>query len=219
MNDYILNIKDLHKSFMKARQKIEVLVNFNIEIAKGEFVVIVGPSGSGKSTLLHILGGLDTPDSGLLLYNNQNIFGKNNNMDNYRKHVVGFVFQHHYLMPDFTILENVMIPAMVAGLGDKEAKEKAYKIIEFLGLSDRIEHYPAECSGGEGQRAAICRALINNPEIILADEPTGNLDRKNSDNVLNIFLNENKRGTTIIVATHDENIANCADKVVHLEKR
>ncbi|MDY6821766.1 MAG: ABC transporter ATP-binding protein [Deferribacterota bacterium] len=219
MNDYILNIKDLHKSFMKARQKIEVLVNFNIEIAKGEFVVIVGPSGSGKSTLLHILGGLDTPDSGLLLYNNQNIFGKNNNMDNYRKHVVGFVFQHHYLMPDFTILENVMIPAMVAGLGDKEAKEKAYKVIEFLGLSDRIEHYPAECSGGEGQRAAICRALINNPEIILADEPTGNLDRKNSDNVLNIFLNENKRGTTIIVATHDENIANCADKVVHLEKR
>jgi lipoprotein-releasing system ATP-binding protein len=218
MNE-LLFAENISKTYKKGSYKIEVLKEFTLKVKAGEFMAIVGPSGSGKSTLLHILGGLDKPDSGNVLFKSVNILKDNNYLNKYRNKSVGFVFQYHYLMLDFTALENVMLPALVKGDSFKNAVRKGEEILEMLGLADRKEHYPSELSGGEQQRAAIGRALINTPEILLADEPTGNLDRTNSDKILSIFKKLNSEGLTIIVVTHDEHIANNANKVIHLEKR
>ena len=219
MNNTILRAENINKSYKKGVYTIEVLNNFSLNVNAHEFIAVVGPSGSGKSTLLHILGGLDKPDSGNVIYRDVNILQNNNYLDKYRNRSVGFVFQYHYLMQDFTALENIMIPSLISGDSFKNATKKSEDILKTLGLFDRMHHYPSELSGGEQQRTAIGRALINTPEILLADEPTGNLDRTNSDNVLSIFKELNAEGLTIIVVTHDEYIASAAHRVIHLEKR
>ena len=219
MNNTILRAENINKSYKKGVYTIEVLNNFSLNVNAHEFIAVVGPSGSGKSTLLHILGGLDKPDSGNVIYRDVNILQNNNYLDKYRNRSVGFVFQYHYLMQDFTALENIMIPSLISGDSFKNATKKSEDILKTLGLFDRMHHYPSELSGGEQQRTAIGRALINTPEILLADEPTGNLDRVNSDNVLSIFKELNAEGLTIIVVTHDEYIASAAHRVIHLEKR
>lgn len=219
MNEIILIADHINKSYKKNIYTIEVLSDFSLNVNAGEFIAVVGPSGSGKSTLLHILGGLDKPDSGRIIYKGVNILGNNEYLDRYRNKSVGFVFQYHYLMQDFTALENIMMPALISGNTFKSALRKGEELLEILGLSDRMHHYPSELSGGEQQRAAIGRALINSPEVLLADEPTGNLDKANSDKLLSIFKKLNTDGLTIIVVTHDEYIANNANRIIHLEKR
>ena len=219
MSETILIADNINKTYKKGIYTIEVLRNYFLEVKAGEFIAVVGPSGSGKSTLLHILGGLDQPDSGDIIYKGVNILDNSGYLDRYRNQSVGFVFQYHYLMQDFTAHENIMLPALIKGDTFKNASRKGEDILEILGLSDRMQHYPSELSGGEQQRAAIGRALINSPELLLADEPTGNLDRSNSDKILTIFKKLNADGLTIIVVTHDEYIASNAHRVIHLEKR
>jgi lipoprotein-releasing system ATP-binding protein len=219
MSETILIADNINKTYKKGIYTIEVLRNYFLEVKAGEFIAVVGPSGSGKSTLLHILGGLDQPDSGDIIYKGVNILDNSGYLDRYRNQSVGFVFQYHYLMQDFTAHENIMLPSLIKGDTFKNASRKGEDILEILGLSDRMQHYPSELSGGEQQRAAIGRALINSPELLLADEPTGNLDRSNSDKILTIFKKLNDDGLTIIVVTHDEYIASNAHRVIHLEKR
>ena len=219
MSETILIADNINKTYKKGIYTIEVLRNYFLEVKAGEFIAVVGPSGSGKSTLLHILGGLDQPDSGDIIYKGVNILDNSGYLDRYRNQSVGFVFQYHYLMQDFTAHENIMLPSLIKGDTFKNASRKGEDILEILGLSDRMQHYPSELSGGEQQRAAIGRALINSPELLLADEPTGNLDRSNSDKILTIFKKLNADGLTIIVVTHDEYIASNAHRVIHLEKR
>jgi ABC-type lipoprotein export system ATPase subunit len=203
----------------KSNPSIEVLKDFNLSVKSGEFIAVVGPSGSGKSTLLHILGGLDRPDSGKIYFKGEDIFLRRNTLDKYRNKNVGFVFQHYYLLADFTALENISLPNLIGGYSFKKAYKKAMGLLERLNLSDRLGHYPSQLSGGEQQRVAIGRALINEPELLLADEPTGNLDRYNSENVVEILTSLKDSGITIIIATHDESIAAFADRIIHLEKR
>lgn len=219
MSETILIADNINKTYKKGIYTIEVLKDYSLDVKDGEFIAVVGPSGSGKSTLLHILGGLDKPDSGNIIYKGVNILDNNGYLDRYRNQSVGFVFQYHYLMQDFTAHENIMLPSLIKGDAFKNASKKGEYILGILGLSDRMQHYPSELSGGEQQRAAIGRALINSPEVLLADEPTGNLDRSNSDKILNIFKKLNDDGLTIIVVTHDEYIASNAHRVIHLEKR
>ncbi|PLX67730.1 MAG: lipoprotein-releasing system ATP-binding protein LolD [Denitrovibrio sp.] len=190
-----------------------------MSVKSGERVAIVGPSGAGKSTLLQIIGGLDKPDSGTVVFDGENVFEKKGKMlDKYRNNSVCFVFQFHYLLEDFTALENVMIPALIAGVNRSEAEEKAKTLLERVGLSDRAQHFPTELSGGEQQRTAIARALMNGPRMILADEPTGSLDRKNSDEIIDMFDLMKKDGLTVLIVSHDETIADTCDRKVVLEK-
>lgn len=215
----MLEIVNLNKSFKKGSYTLNVLENFSMSVKSGERVAIVGPSGAGKSTLLQIIGGLDKPDSGTVVFDGENVFEKKGKMlDKYRNNSVGFVFQFHYLLEDFTALENVMIPALIAGVNRSEAEEKAKTLLERVGLSDRAQHFPTELSGGEQQRTAIARALMNGPRMILADEPTGSLDRKNSDEIIDMFDLMKKDGLTVLIVSHDETIADTCDRKVVLEK-
>ena len=214
----LLEAKNISKSYKKGDSVIKVLEFFDFEIDKGEFVSIVGPSGAGKSTLLHILGGLERPDDGFVLLNGVNIYDQDKKLDEIRNKYFGFVFQFHYLLDDFTAIENVALPGMINGK-EKEAFNRAKKILEKMGLIDRLNHLPSELSGGEQQRVAIARALINSPHIIFADEPTGNLDRANSEIVMNEFKKLKEEGIAIVLVTHDEKIAKIADRVITLEKK
>lgn len=190
-----------------------------MSVQPGERVAIVGPSGAGKSTLLQIIGGLDKPDSGTVMFDGENVFDKKGrHLDKYRNSAVGFVFQFHYLLEDFTALENVMIPALIKGTGRSEAKERAMALLMRVGLSDRAEHFPTELSGGEQQRTAIARALMNGPKMILADEPTGSLDRKNSDEIIAMFDLMKQDGLTVLIVTHDEGIADTCGRKIMMEK-
>jgi len=213
----LLEAKNLSKTFKKGDYLIKVLDNFNFEVDKGDFIAIVGSSGAGKSTLLHILGGLEKPDNGFVLLNGENIYQNEKELDNIRNQYFGFVFQFHYLLDDFTAIENVALPAMITGKKD-EAFKKAKAILEKMGLINRLNHFPNELSGGEQQRVAIARALINDPVIIFADEPTGNLDKENSKTVIDEFRRLNEQGITILMVTHDEHIASQAKKILRLEK-
>ncbi|MGA1861361.1 ABC transporter ATP-binding protein [Deferribacter thermophilus] len=213
----LLEAKNLSKTFKKGDYLIKVLDNFNFEVDKGDFIAIVGPSGAGKSTLLHILGGLEKPDNGFVLLNGENIYQNEKELDNIRNQYFGFVFQFHYLLDDFTAIENVALPAMITGKKD-EAFKKAKAILDKMGLINRLNHFPNELSGGEQQRVAIARALINDPLIIFADEPTGNLDKENSKTVIDEFKRLNEQGITILMVTHDEHIASQAKKILRLEK-
>lgn len=205
----MLKLKNINKFYDNKIEKIEVLKNINFEFNEGDFVSIQGKSGSGKTTLLNILGMLDVQSSGDILFNGENL--KKLNLDKFRNENVGFVFQFHHLLNEFTALENVMLPALVNKYKDKKEIEiRAKKILEDLGLSHRIHHKPLELSGGEKQRVAIARALINNPKILLADEPTGNLDFETSEKINNIFLELNKKGQGIIIVTHSIELANLA---------
>lgn len=211
----MIKLRDITKSY----GDIKVLRNINLEISRGEIVSIVGPSGAGKSTLLQIMGSLDRPDSGVVKYEDTDIFAlRNKELAHWRNGNIGFVFQFHQLLPEFSMLENVAMPALIAGASRKEAFNRASDIIDMLGLQDRANHRPAQLSGGECQRAAVARALINNPQVILADEPTGSLDSHNRDQLQQLFLNLREQlGQTFVIVTHDEALSSGADRVIHMK--
>lgn len=210
----MIDIKDIRKSF----GSLQVLKGISLHINKGEVVSIVGPSGAGKTTLLQIIGTLDKADSGTVYINGVDISGMNKNkLSEFRNKNIGFVFQFHQLLPEFTAIENVMIPAYIAGLSQSEAKKKAEELLIFMGLTDRATHKPAELSGGEKQRVAVARALINNPEVILADEPSGSLDSKNKEELHQLFFQLRDRfGQTFVIVTHDETLASITDRTIRL---
>ena len=197
---------------------LQVLKGIDLRINEGEIVSIVGPSGAGKTTLLQIMGTLDKPDSGTVLFDGFNINKyKEKALSAFRNKHIGFVFQFHQLLPEFTALENVMIPALIAGVSSKEAHERAMKILDFMGLVDRASHKPNELSGGEKQRVAVARALINDPAVILADEPSGSLDTHNKEDLHQLFFDLRDRlGQTFVIVTHDEGLAKITDRTVHI---
>ncbi|RLD42374.1 MAG: lipoprotein-releasing system ATP-binding protein LolD [Bacteroidetes bacterium] len=206
---------DIRKSF----GELEVLKGINLEINKSEIVSITGPSGAGKTTLLQILGSLENPTSGKIFINNTEL-GKLNSTElaKYRNKHIGFVFQFHHLLPEFDALENVFIPALIAKKSKKEAEKNALEILNYMGLKDRIHHKPNELSGGEQQRVAIARALINKPDVIFADEPSGNLDVKRSDELHNLFFNlRDEFGQTYVIVTHNKELADRADSKIVIE--
>ncbi len=202
----------------KSFGSLKVLKGIDLAIDKGEVVAIVGPSGAGKTTLLQIIGTLDTPDSGRLVINGTEI-GRLNEKElaAFRNRNIGFVFQFHQLLPEFTALENVMIPALIAREKASEAEKRAKEMLDFLQLSDRMSHKPAELSGGEKQRVAVARALINRPAVILADEPSGSLDTKNKEELHALFFDlRDQMGQTFVIVTHDEQLAADTDRVIHI---
>lgn len=203
----------------KSFGSLEVLKGINLEIPKGKIHSIVGASGAGKTTLLQILGTLSKPDSGDIFFNNKNISTfSENELSSFRNKEIGFVFQFHHLLPEFTALENVCIPAFIAKDSKTEAEKKALKLLQYLGLSDRINHKPSELSGGEKQRVAVARALINNPSVVLADEPSGNLDSANRDELHELlFKLRDDFGQTFIIVTHDDSFAERSNKIIHIK--
>ena len=214
----LLNAENIIKRFPSGQGYLEVLKGVNLDLNPGQLTILSGPSGSGKSTLLYLLGGLDKPDEGIIRFKGEEVSTfSTSRLDDYRNHKIGFVFQMHYLMPDFTAIENVIMPAMINGLSKSEAVEKAMPILSALSILDRKDHYPNQLSGGEQQRTAVARALINSPEIIFADEPTGNLDRENSISLLKLFRDfvENT-GVSFLIATHDPELAKLGEIQFHL---
>lgn len=211
----MINIQGITKSF----GSLQVLKGIDLHIDKGEVVSIVGPSGAGKTTLLQIIGTLDRPDSGSIEVDGINIRTLNaKKLSDFRNQHIGFVFQFHQLLPEFSALENVMIPAFISGNGKREAKERAKDLLAFMGLEDRIHHKPNELSGGEKQRVAVARALINNPAVILADEPSGSLDTQNKAELHQLFFDlRDKFGQTFVIVTHDEGLAAITDRTIHLK--
>ena len=211
----MIDIKGITKSF----GSLQVLKGIDLHIDKGEVVSIVGPSGAGKTTLLQIIGTLDKPDSGSIEVDGIDVRSlSTKKLSDFRNQHLGFVFQFHQLLPEFTALENIMIPAFIAGKSRKEAKERAEELLEFMGLSDRASHKPAELSGGEKQRVAVARALVNNPAVILADEPSGSLDTKNKAELHQLFFDlRDKFGQTFVIVTHDEGLASITDRTIHLK--
>ena len=217
MNDnLIISLKNITKTFKGL--DVPVLSNLNLQLNKSENIAISGVSGSGKSTLLHLMAGLDFPNSGSVDLNNKNIANlSQNDLSIMRNQLIGFIYQSHHLLPDFSALENVVMPLLIRGGKYQSNHNKAIKILKKLGLSNRLDHYPHQLSGGERQRVAIGRALINEPQIILADEPTGNLDRSNAKVVFDLFINLAKEyGSTIVLVTHDPELARKMKKIYHL---
>lgn len=212
----MLHVKNIHKSF----DDLKVLKGVDLEIELGEMVAIQGKSGAGKSTLLQIIGTLDRPDTGTVMYENRDIWKESEKeLALFRNQNLGFVFQFHHLLEEFTAQENVAIPALIGGrMSKKEIDRKCIELLSFMGLEDRLDHYPRELSGGEQQRVAIARALINNPTYLLADEPTGNLDTENSRQLLDLFRNLQKQlNQTILVVTHDQAFASGCDRIAYME--
>lgn len=211
----MLKAKGIKKSF----GKLQILKGVDLEVDKGEIITIVGPSGAGKSTLLHIIGTLDKPENGYVEINGIAVNSLSlQKLSAFRNREIGFIFQFHHLLPEFTALENICIPAFIAGRSKKEAGIKAAELLELLGLSHRINHKPTELSGGEQQRVAVARALINNPSIILADEPSGNLDSNNAESLHRLFVDLRDRlNQTLIIVTHNESLANMANRKVEMK--
>ena len=218
MSDPILKAEDLKKSYDLGRRIINVLHGVSLEIGQGEFLSLQGASGTGKSTLLHLLGGLDEPTSGLVLSNGHLLSNMTSSrLAKWRNTEVGFVFQSYHLLPEFDALENVLIPARIAHVKYLRSLPRAKMLLERVGLGDRMHHLPAELSGGEQQRVALARALINNPKILLADEPTGNLDSKTGNDVLDLLCDlQAEAELTMIIATHDQKVAERAHNTVRL---
>lgn len=210
----MIEIKNIHKSF----GNLEVLKGVNLSVRKGEIVAIVGKSGAGKTTLLQIIGTLDRPDKGQVLIDNTDVFTlKEKELAQFRNKHIGFIFQFHQLLPEFTALENVMMPALISNATQQQAKEKAAALLHELGLQERMEHKPNELSGGEKQRVAAARAMMMQPSVILADEPSGSLDNANKQELHNLLLKlRNQYGQTIIIVTHDQELAKIADRIIEI---
>jgi putative ABC transport system ATP-binding protein len=213
----IIHLENISKSYFMGKQELRVLKEISLDINKSEYVALMGPSGSGKSTLMNIIGCLDTPTSGIYILNNHDVSQtEDNKLAEIRNKEIGFVFQQFNLLPRLTALENVALPLVYAGMGKKFRTEKAKQVLEMVNLTDRSHHKPNELSGGQCQRVAIARALVNDPSIILADEPTGNLDTKTSEEIMEIFEKIHTAGNTIVLVTHETDIANYAKRVVRL---
>ncbi len=219
MTNPLIRVKKLTKSFNYNNFKINILKDLDFDILQGEKVAVIGKSGIGKSTFLHILGTLDKPDKGEVFFENKNIFMFNDNeLASFRNKYIGFVFQFHYLLNEFTTLENIMMPALINGTGKKKAEKNAADILSLVGLDSRADSLAADLSGGEKQRAALARAIVLNPLVLLADEPTGNLDKENSEAVHKLLYDLNKNlGMTIIVVTHDLDLTKYMDKTVTIK--
>ncbi len=214
----IISVVNLNKSFPSPGGDLHILNDINIDIDRGEMTALMGPSGVGKSTLLHILGTLDRPTSGKLLYESEDVFSlKDDELATFRSRSVGFVFQFHHLLPEFNTIENTMMPAYISGANHKESHQKAEQILDGVGLSDRMLHKPGELSGGEQQRVAIARALMLSPKVVLADEPTGNLDTRTGDDVFDLMKKLNQQGTTFIIVTHNDNLASQCGRVIRMK--
>lgn len=207
------------KKIIKSYGDLQVLKGIDLEVREKEIITIIGPSGAGKTTLLQIIGTLDKPDSGSIKYRGKEISNlASKQLSRFRNSEIGFVFQFHQLLPEFTALENVCIPAYIAGKERAEAEPAARKLLDYLGMSDRLQHKPSELSGGEQQRVAVARALVNNPSVILADEPSGNLDTENKKELHNLFFDLRERfGQTIIIVTHDRDLAGMSDRTIEIK--
>ena len=210
----MIQVSNIYKSF----DSLRVLDDVSLTIDDGEFLTIVGPSGAGKTTLLQIIGSLEKPDSGSVTFDGTEIVGmKDRQLAAFRNRNIGFVFQFHQLLPEFTVTENVALPAMIGGKSRSAAMARAKELLEMLGLGDRLSHRPGQLSGGEKQRAAVARALINNPRVILADEPSGSLDSHNREELYNLFFDLRARmGHTFVIVTHDETLATVSDRVIRM---
>jgi putative ABC transport system ATP-binding protein len=214
----IITLHNIERSFSIGSEVVKALRGVNLNINKNEYVALMGPSGSGKSTLMNLLGCLDTPTSGQYILNGTDVSILNDNeLAQIRNKEIGFIFQTFNLLPKSTALDNVILPLIYAGLGKAEREQKALKTLEDVGLANRVKHKPNELSGGQRQRVAVARALVNNPAIILADEPTGNLDSKTSVEIMGLFEEIHKKGNTIIVVTHEEDIARHAHRIIRLK--
>ncbi len=220
----ILKAAEVRKSYRMGATRVEVLRGVDLTVREGEFVTIIGASGSGKSTLLHILGGLDRPDKGVVQFSGRDLNRmRARELNRYRNEMVGFVFQFYHLLDELNVLENILLPAMVSRsvigwfLTRRAARNRAMELLEQLGLKQRVRHKPYQLSGGERQRVAIGRALMNRPRLLLADEPTGNLDSVTGNGILKVFEDLNRAGQTIVMVTHDERIAERAQRVIVLE--
>ena len=211
----MIHLENITKSF----GSLQVLRGIDLDVKKGEVVSIVGPSGAGKATLLQIMGTLDVPDSGLVVIDGTPVGRmKERALSAFRNRHIGFVFQFHQLLPEFTALENVMIPALIAGQGKREAQDAALEMLRLMGLTERASHKPNELSGGEKQRVAVARALINRPAVVLADEPSGSLDTHNKEELHRLFFDLRDRlGQTFVIVTHDESLAQLTDRTIHLK--
>jgi putative ABC transport system ATP-binding protein len=217
MAEGIIHLEQIKKSYFMGKQELPVLKGLSLDIFKNEYVALMGPSGSGKSTLMNIIGCLDTPTEGRYVLNNNDVSQMaDDSLAEVRNKEIGFVFQQFNLLPRLTAAENVALPLVYAGMGKKERIEKAMQMLEMVQLTDRSHHRPNELSGGQCQRVAIARALVNDPAIILADEPTGNLDSKTSQEIMDIFEAIYKNGNTIVIVTHEEDIANHSRRIVRL---
>ena len=211
----MIDIKEVTKSF----GNLQVLKGINLHINKGEMVSIVGPSGAGKTTLLQIIGTLDKPDSGNIIIEGTDVSQLSaKKLSEFRNQHIGFVFQFHQLLPEFTAIENIMIPAFIAGVSRNKAKERTEELLALMGLSDRADHKHNQLSGGEKQRVAVARALVNNPAVVLADEPSGSLDSKNKAELHQLFFElRDKLGQTFVIVTHDEELAKLTDRTIHMK--
>lgn len=218
MANALIDIKDIKRDFQLGNETINVLKGIDLQINKGEYVALMGPSGSGKSTLMNILGCLDTPTSGTYILNSKDVSQMHDDdLAEIRNKEIGFVFQTFNLLPRTTALDNVALPMVYAGYSKSERNERAKEVLTQVGLSDRMDHQPNQLSGGQRQRVAVARALVNNPSIILADEPTGNLDSKTSIEIMNLFNDIHKNGNTVILVTHEEDIAKYAHRIIRLK--
>ena len=220
MNKVVLEARDVHKSFRQGPVTLDVLQGINVAITAGERIAIVGASGSGKTTLLQILGGLDRPTSGHVLVDGQDVHELSEDARGaLRNRAIGFVYQFHHLLPEFTALENVAMPLLVRRMDTKTARERAREILGRVGLGERLDHRPYQLSGGERQRAAVARALVTEPKLVLADEPTGNLDGVNAESVFTLMLELNReRGTSLVVVTHDLRLATRMERQLEIDK-
>lgn len=213
----MIHVKELTKTYNTPGGSVQVLKGITFDIGKAEMIAIVGPSGAGKSTLMHILGALDKPTSGIVQYGKQDIFSlKNDGLARFRNKTVGFVFQFHHLLPEFSALENTMMPALIAGMSEDSIRPRATELLSDMGLSKRLTHKPGKLSGGELQRVATARALLLKPDVVLADEPTGNLDTHTGNELFDIFKSLNKKGMTFVIVTHNKEIASQCERIVEI---
>lgn len=215
----MITVTDLYKSFPMGERTLEVLRGINLTIARGELIAVIGASGAGKSTLLHILGLLERPTKGAVTFEGRDLFGlSDQSQAEFRNRRIGFVFQFHHLLPEFTALENACMPALIQGRSTQDIEGEATAILKEVGLSERLHHKPGELSGGEQQRVAVARALLQKPDLVLADEPTGNLDTHTGDALFGLMRDLNKaRGTTFVIVTHNDKLSAQADRIIHMQ--